>query len=339
MRQRHIVRSLPRLRGFSFRAVGRRGRRACEDRSVQGTRAWTRTTSWWSAVDRAVPRPVTGSPNAVTACSIVEKKRFPRDKTCGDGLTPRAVRQLHDMGLAEPLAEFQRFDGLRSIGHGLTLELAWPEHPDFPSYGYVVRRRDLDEMVASPRRQGRRDALACIGGARAGRRRRRRGRRDRPAPRDRHGRDGAGPVRRRRRRREFPLRPGPRDGPGPDLSPRDGDPRLLTPARATTTRGSRATSTSATKRAISSRATGGSSRSATGRSTSASACSRRSRDWKSINTSRLMEAFCATAPRLVGDRDPRPPPARRPVAGSRPGARSNRASARRSSSSATRPAP
>jgi geranylgeranyl reductase family protein len=78
----------------------------------------------------------------------VEKKRFPREKTCGDGLTPRAVRQLHDIGLAERLADSQRFDGLRSIGHGVTLELAWPEHPDFPSYGYVVRRRELDDMVA-----------------------------------------------------------------------------------------------------------------------------------------------------------------------------------------------
>jgi geranylgeranyl reductase family protein len=80
--------------------------------------------------------------------AVVEKKRFPREKTCGDGLTPRAVRQLHDMGLAERLGDFQRFDGLRSIGHGVTLELAWPEHPDFPSFGYVVRRRELDEMVA-----------------------------------------------------------------------------------------------------------------------------------------------------------------------------------------------
>jgi menaquinone-9 beta-reductase len=79
---------------------------------------------------------------------VVEKKRFPREKTCGDGLTPRAVRQLHDMGLAEPLADYLRFDGLRSIAHGITLELKWPDHPDFPSYGYVVRRRDLDEMVA-----------------------------------------------------------------------------------------------------------------------------------------------------------------------------------------------
>jgi geranylgeranyl reductase family protein len=52
------------------------------------------------------------------------------------------------MGLAEPLAGFQRFGGLRSIAHGVTLELAWPDHPDFPPYGYVVRRRELDQMVA-----------------------------------------------------------------------------------------------------------------------------------------------------------------------------------------------
>jgi geranylgeranyl reductase family protein len=79
---------------------------------------------------------------------VVDKKRFPREKTCGDGLTPRAVRQLHDMGLAEPLSGYQRYGGLRSMAHGVTLELEWPAHPDFPDYGYVVRRRDLDEMVA-----------------------------------------------------------------------------------------------------------------------------------------------------------------------------------------------
>ena len=73
---------------------------------------------------------------------VVEKKRFPREKTCGDGLTPRAVRELHDIGLADPLADYQRYDGLRSIAHGVTLELAWPDHPDFPPYGYVIRRRE-----------------------------------------------------------------------------------------------------------------------------------------------------------------------------------------------------
>ena len=79
---------------------------------------------------------------------VVEKKTFPREKTCGDGLTPRAVRQLHDMGLGERLEDFHRFNGLRALAHGITLELEWPEHPDLPSFGYVVRRRDLDQMVA-----------------------------------------------------------------------------------------------------------------------------------------------------------------------------------------------
>ena len=36
--------------------------------------------------------------------TVVEKKTFPREKTCGDGLTPRAVKQLADMGL-EPRAQ------------------------------------------------------------------------------------------------------------------------------------------------------------------------------------------------------------------------------------------
>jgi geranylgeranyl reductase family protein len=80
---------------------------------------------------------------------VVEKKTFPRDKTCGDGLTPRAVKQVRDMGLEPAISEtHHRYDGLRAIAHDITLELQWPEHPDYPSYGYVVRRRDLDKLVA-----------------------------------------------------------------------------------------------------------------------------------------------------------------------------------------------
>ena len=79
---------------------------------------------------------------------LVEKKRYPREKTCGDGLTPRSVKQLYDMGLAGELAGHHRFDGLRSIAFGRTLELRWPEHPDYPSHGYVVTRKDLDHLVA-----------------------------------------------------------------------------------------------------------------------------------------------------------------------------------------------
>ena len=80
--------------------------------------------------------------------TLVEKKHFPRDKTCGDGLTPRAVKQLGDMGLSEGLARHHRYDGLRATAHGRQLELQWPSHPTYPQHGYVVRRRDLDMMVA-----------------------------------------------------------------------------------------------------------------------------------------------------------------------------------------------
>jgi geranylgeranyl reductase family protein len=82
--------------------------------------------------------------------AIVERKSFPREKTCGDGLTPRAVHQLQEMGLEPAIvaAGHHRYDGLRACAHGITLELEWPEHPVFPSYGYVVRRRDLDRLVA-----------------------------------------------------------------------------------------------------------------------------------------------------------------------------------------------
>jgi geranylgeranyl reductase family protein len=79
---------------------------------------------------------------------VVEKKVFPRVKTCGDGLTPRAVHQLDEMGLRDRLTQFHSYDGLRTVAHGMTLELKWPDHPIFPNYGYVVRRRDLDTMVA-----------------------------------------------------------------------------------------------------------------------------------------------------------------------------------------------
>jgi geranylgeranyl reductase family protein len=79
---------------------------------------------------------------------VVERKTFPREKTCGDGLTPRAVKQLTDLGLAPRLEDFHRYDGLRAVAHGRSLELRWPEHPVYPSHGFVVRRCDLDTMVA-----------------------------------------------------------------------------------------------------------------------------------------------------------------------------------------------
>lgn len=82
------------------------------------------------------------------AVTILERKTFPREKTCGDGLTPRAVHQLDEMGLGEQLTKYHRYNGLRATGMGRMLELEWPNHPVYPQHGYVVRRRELDQMVA-----------------------------------------------------------------------------------------------------------------------------------------------------------------------------------------------
>ncbi len=79
---------------------------------------------------------------------VVEKKVFPREKTCGDGLTPRAVRQLADMGLEDALAGSHRYTGLRAFGFGQSIEMQWPDHPHFPAYGYTITRHDLDGLVA-----------------------------------------------------------------------------------------------------------------------------------------------------------------------------------------------
>jgi geranylgeranyl reductase family protein len=81
--------------------------------------------------------------------TLVEKKEYPREKTCGDGLTPRAIRQLQDMGFDFDVPEFHRITGLRSYaGDDLMIEMAWPEHSRFPNWGGVIRRLDLDQQVA-----------------------------------------------------------------------------------------------------------------------------------------------------------------------------------------------
>ena len=80
---------------------------------------------------------------------VVEKKKFPREKTCGDRLTPRAMHELDLLGIGDDVERIgHRFVGLRSIAFGKTLELEWPAHPDFPSYGVVVTRHDLNGLVA-----------------------------------------------------------------------------------------------------------------------------------------------------------------------------------------------
>ncbi|GAA1736588.1 geranylgeranyl reductase family protein [Luedemannella helvata] len=79
---------------------------------------------------------------------LLEKTEFPREKVCGDGLTPRAVKQLVAMGVPTDGPGWQRNKGLRVIGGGVRLELDWPQLASFPDYGLTRTRMDFDEILA-----------------------------------------------------------------------------------------------------------------------------------------------------------------------------------------------
>ncbi|GHG57044.1 drug:proton antiporter [Sinomonas cellulolyticus] len=81
--------------------------------------------------------------------TVLEKTRFPREKVCGDGLTPRAVREIQLLGLPHNAEEgWRRNRGLRLIAGGRTLELPWPDLEGFPHYGLVRTRLGFDEALA-----------------------------------------------------------------------------------------------------------------------------------------------------------------------------------------------
>jgi len=77
----------------------------------------------------------------------VDKASFPREKVCGDGLTPRGVKELLAMGIDASAPGFMRIDGLRTHGYDVTLELPWPDTDAFPSFGVVRTRHDLDDLL------------------------------------------------------------------------------------------------------------------------------------------------------------------------------------------------
>lgn len=80
---------------------------------------------------------------------LLDRAAFPRDKTCGDGLTPRAVGVLRDMGLVEDLRRvghiIQRFEvfapNRRSTSARITV------HDGLPDFSLVVPRLILDDRI------------------------------------------------------------------------------------------------------------------------------------------------------------------------------------------------
>jgi geranylgeranyl reductase family protein len=80
---------------------------------------------------------------------LLEKTTFPREKVCGDGLTPRAVKELITLGIPTPEDDgWIKNHGLRIIGGGMRLSLPWPDLASFPPYGLVRTRQDFDDILA-----------------------------------------------------------------------------------------------------------------------------------------------------------------------------------------------
>ncbi|OBC11150.1 FAD-linked oxidoreductase [Mycobacterium sp. 852013-50091_SCH5140682] len=79
---------------------------------------------------------------------VIDAAQFPRDKACGDGLTPRAVAELERLGMGGWLDTKLRHRGLRMSGFGADVEVPWPG-PSFPSTGSAVPRAELDDRIRS----------------------------------------------------------------------------------------------------------------------------------------------------------------------------------------------
>jgi menaquinone-9 beta-reductase len=79
---------------------------------------------------------------------LVDKAIFPREKVCGDGLTPRGVRAMQTMGIEPSDPGFFRTEALRTYGvDGFVTDYKWPKLRDFPQVGVVRTRFDFDDLL------------------------------------------------------------------------------------------------------------------------------------------------------------------------------------------------
>ncbi|MDT0319213.1 geranylgeranyl reductase family protein [Streptomyces millisiae] len=79
---------------------------------------------------------------------LLEKSEFPREKVCGDGLTPRAVHHLIRMGVDTEGPGWHRTRGVRYCSHGARVEIDFQENARYPGYGLSRSRHDFDDLLA-----------------------------------------------------------------------------------------------------------------------------------------------------------------------------------------------
>lgn len=77
---------------------------------------------------------------------LVDAASFPRDKTCGDGLTPRAIHQLRRLGVAERVTADYTNNGLKLHGFGGSVTAPWPDG-HFGTVGSAMPRTLFDALL------------------------------------------------------------------------------------------------------------------------------------------------------------------------------------------------
>lgn len=95
---------------------------------------------------------------------LIDAQPFPRDKTCGDGLTPRAIHQLQLLGLADSVVGRYRSHGLKLHGFGGSVTAPWPESA-FGTVGSAMPRREFDNFLLEHARSH--SSVEFFGGVRA----------------------------------------------------------------------------------------------------------------------------------------------------------------------------
>ena len=95
---------------------------------------------------------------------LIDAQPFPRDKTCGDGLTPRAIHQLQLLGLADSVVARYRSHGLKLHGFGGSVTAPWPEST-FGTVGSAMPRREFDDFLVGCARSY--PSVEFLGGVRA----------------------------------------------------------------------------------------------------------------------------------------------------------------------------
>src|SRR5437764_1457297 len=78
--------------------------------------------------------------------ALIDRVHFPRDKACGDLLSPRAVAAFQALDIA--IKGARPVGDMRLVGPGGRSEmLPWPEGESYPSHAYAVPRLSLDEEL------------------------------------------------------------------------------------------------------------------------------------------------------------------------------------------------